>query len=773
MNHLCLHCEEILKLLFEEESKVNLISNCKKLKHRPSPKEFCLSCKIKFHSSLETLDCNHQKNPYFKSEYNKEKNIVSFHSTCNTCHYNHLKNFEECSHPSENNTAKFKALSYSLSIVLNRNINDKGVNYPILLDEKFEIEKTPKLLMDKFWRDIINIQETMDSITKINKQIIMTEQDRNHFDKATQCEACGINFKYTQKVQDHDHLTAKYRYALCKTCNLKLRESRNNISIFLHNFSGFDSHILMTSLPSNLTVFITPMSSEKIIALTIQRDMETKNKNQCFTKFIFKDSASFLQASLEKSMKNVLNSEKSRQEKLKEELKKKCFHNTDKCEICYNKKILEKDSLLNLIKQSKICLSKEGLFSEELFMLTLAKGIFPYELLTSYDDIYKITKPPSESSFYSDLGIGVYISKEDYKTFLNSWQTLEKFKYPNMNLALYLEWYNRLDTVQLSVLMQNFKKNSRSITKLYADHFLTLPSLAYQSILHQFQQNNTKVEIVTDIKMYNFILEGLRGGISSVFNSRLEVSDFEKMEEGLTNLETFNKKLGFENPSFKMEYFSDETFKSIKKNLPNLKIDDFHKSKKYFSKKQFEEISQEKNNIFYLDLNNLYGSAQTLPLPQHSFEWISQTEIKTLNKIFENQHKHQCEQTPCNFCSWPKKWKETFWKTNNNNELDKIFYKNTGFILSINLSYDEETRNFLKEYPPFASHLDIKEEMLSNFNKTMLKISNSKFQVNILLLSCHFLTPLSYSSPSHNIYHIYYFRKGRNSAPIYSTMKNK
>ena len=54
--------------------------------------------------------------------------------------------------------------------------------------------------MDKFWRDIINIQETMDSITKINKQIIMTKQDRNHFDKATQCEACGINFKYTQIV---------------------------------------------------------------------------------------------------------------------------------------------------------------------------------------------------------------------------------------------------------------------------------------------------------------------------------------------------------------------------------------------------------------------------------------------------------------------------------------------------------------------------------------------------------------------------------------------
>ena len=118
--------------------------------------------------------------------------------------YNHLKNFEECSHPSENNTAKFKALSYSLLIVLNRNINDKGVNYPILLDEKFEIEKTPKLLMDKFWRDIINIQETMDSITKINKQIIMTEQDRNHFDKATRCEACGINFKYTQRVTFHE-----------------------------------------------------------------------------------------------------------------------------------------------------------------------------------------------------------------------------------------------------------------------------------------------------------------------------------------------------------------------------------------------------------------------------------------------------------------------------------------------------------------------------------------------------------------------------------------
>ena len=565
MNNLCFICEEILKLLFDNESKKKLISNCKNLKHRPSPKTLCFSCKTKFYSSLETLDCKHQKNAYFKSAYNKEKNITSFYSTCNTCYHNHLRDFKECSHPLEDNIGKFEALSYSLSVVLNRNINDKNVNSPILLDEKFEIEKSPKILMTKFWKDITSIEETVDSITNIYKELIMTEQDKKHFDEATHCEACSINFKYIQKVRDHDHITGKYRYALCSTCNLKLAESRNNISVFLHNFSGFDSHILMSNLPSNLNIHLTPMSSEKIVALTIQRELESKNKNQNFSKITFKDSASFLQGSLQKCMKNVYNSEISRKKKLKEELKKKCFHNTDECEICYSKQILEEDSLLNLIKQSSICLSKEGSFSEELFMLTSAKGIFPYELLTDYDDIHKITKPPSESSFYSDLGIGAYISKEDYKTFLNAWQTLEKFKYPNMNLALYLEWYNKLDTVQLSVLMQNFKKNSRSITKLYADHFLTLPSLAYQSMLHQFQQNKTKVEIVTDIEMYNFILNGLRGGISSTFNSRLEVSNFEKLEEGLNNLEIFNKKQGVQNHSFEMKHFSDETFKSIKK----------------------------------------------------------------------------------------------------------------------------------------------------------------------------------------------------------------
>ena len=100
--------------------------------------------------------------------------------------------------------------------------------------------------------DVINIfikwlEDDVKDIANIKpKKMIFTEEDEKHFNKASDCWICGEDLG-NDRVRDHCHFTGRYRGPAHNICNLKYRKPES-VSVFFHNLSGYDSHLLLKSL---------------------------------------------------------------------------------------------------------------------------------------------------------------------------------------------------------------------------------------------------------------------------------------------------------------------------------------------------------------------------------------------------------------------------------------------------------------------------------------------------------------------------------------------
>ncbi|VDI40076.1 Hypothetical predicted protein [Mytilus galloprovincialis] len=53
------------------------------------------------------------------------------------------------------------------------------------------------------------------------KKLILNNHEEDEFQEATGCYICGEEFKESEKVREHNHLSGKYRGAACQSCNTK------------------------------------------------------------------------------------------------------------------------------------------------------------------------------------------------------------------------------------------------------------------------------------------------------------------------------------------------------------------------------------------------------------------------------------------------------------------------------------------------------------------------------------------------------------------------
>ena len=86
-----------------------------------------------------------------------------------------------------------------------------------------------------------------------NNRMIFDVAAQALYAAADKCYLCDKPFgaatdKKNCKVRDHDHITGKFRGAAHSRCNLQLRKTIK-IPVFFHNFRGYDSHLLVHSLP--------------------------------------------------------------------------------------------------------------------------------------------------------------------------------------------------------------------------------------------------------------------------------------------------------------------------------------------------------------------------------------------------------------------------------------------------------------------------------------------------------------------------------------------
>ena len=140
----------------------------------------------------------------------------------------------------------------------------------------------------------------------------------------------------------------------------------------------------------------------------------------------------------------------------------------------------------------------------------------------------------------------------------------------------YHDLYLKSDVLLLADVFESFRKTCLKYYKLAPCRYFTSPGLSWDAML---KITNIKLELMTDVDMFQFIEKGMMGGVSYIAN-----------RDGKVN----NKY---------MEEYDEES------------------PSKY---------------IMYLDTNNLYGWAMSQYLPTGNFRWMTDKEI---NKIDLGKYK--------------------------------------------------------------------------------------------------------------------------------------
>ena len=389
----------------------------------------------------------------------------------------------------------------------------------------------------KFMENMLEEVDWCKSIIKkhFNKPLEMTEENEIDFQKATKCHICDQ--QYTDKdirVRDHCHITGEFRGSAHQDCNLKLRikPATIKIPVLFHNLRGYDSHFIMQQIGEIAKKHVYKNNRGEECHMNIDCIPNNMEKYMAFmlgNHLVFLDSFQFMSSSLDNLTKNL------------------------------------PDDAFKYTQQE---------FIKEQFNLMKQKGIYPYDYMDSFDR-FNETKLPAQQDFYSILN-NEHISDEQYKHAQNVWDTFNL-----KTMGDYHDLYLKSDILLLTDVFENFRKTCLQYYKLDPCHYFTSPDLSWDAML---KMTDIKLELITDIDMYQFIEKGLRGGVSYIAN-----------------------RYGKANNKYMKKY--DEKAPS-----------------KY---------------IMYLDANNLYGWAMSQYLPTGNFKWLSQKQIEKTNlgKYTENSKK--------------------------------------------------------------------------------------------------------------------------------------
>ena len=364
----------------------------------------------------------------------------------------------------------------------------------------------------------------LDEVKYCKKPLIMTKEDEEKFLKANECYIC--NKKYTDKdikVRDHCHITGKYRGSAHQECNLQLRLNPEEVKIpvIFHNLRGYDSHFItqeIGAIVKNHTYKNNKGEEKQMNINAIPNNMEKYMAFMLGNHLTFIDSFQFMSSSLEKLVSN-----------------------------------LPKESLKYTSKS----------FKGEKLDLMVRKGVYPYDYMDSFEKFNH--KLPSKEDFYSILN-DQHISNEDYEHAQNVWN-----KFSLKNMGDYHNLYLKSDILLLADVFENFRNTCLEYYKLDPCHYFTSPGLSWDAML---KMTNIKLELMTDIDMFQFIEKGLRGGISYIANRYSKA-----------------------NNKYMKEYYENKPSK----------------------------------HIMYLDANNLYGWAMSQYLPTGGFKWMTQKQIDNID----------------------------------------------------------------------------------------------------------------------------------------------
>ena len=109
----------------------------------------------------------------------------------------------------------------------------------VCVDNKFSKEDKNAVL--KFIECILGEYDYCMSVMKkhFNKNLIMTAEENEEFERSSICWICGRLIESDDKVRDHCHITDKYRGSAHWSCNINLKISKK-ASVIFPNLRGYD-----------------------------------------------------------------------------------------------------------------------------------------------------------------------------------------------------------------------------------------------------------------------------------------------------------------------------------------------------------------------------------------------------------------------------------------------------------------------------------------------------------------------------------------------------
>ena len=278
-----------------------------------------------------------------------------------------------------------------------------------------------------------NLNEIRDDIKERmheNKEIEMTDEDKEAFNNAAHCFVCGEEFRNTyktekeaekyKKVRDHCHFTGRYRGCAHSICNLNYCSKHFKIPVFFHNMKKCDGHLIIQNaeqLSNKKKIDVIAQNSDKFI-------------NIGFDSLSVKDSSGLITASLDKLVSISITK----------------YDDTD--EKDRSKWIWRDNWQSNCRYSSKNDIIKTDLLPE--------KGVYPYDDMNTFDK-FNEEQLPSKEQFYSRL------SEEDitHDDCNKAKQIRKHFNIKNM--GVYHDLYLQTDVLLLADVLEYLRTRVPSI----------------------------------------------------------------------------------------------------------------------------------------------------------------------------------------------------------------------------------------------------------------------------------------------------------------------
>ena len=160
----------------------------------------------------------------------------------------------------------------------------------------------------------------------------------------------------------------------------------------------------------------------------------------------------------------------------------------------------------NLPKEAFKYTSEE--FTGKKLNLMSQKGMYAYDYMDCFEK-FDQTELPTKEQFYSILN-DQHVTNGEYDHGRKVWKTFDI-----KTMGEYHDLYLKSDVLLLADVFESFRKTCLQYHKLDPCHYFTCPGLSWDAML---KMTNIKLELMTNVDMFQFNEKGMRGGVSYIAN---------------------------------------------------------------------------------------------------------------------------------------------------------------------------------------------------------------------------------------------------------------